>query len=259
MPGNFDEPSHTVREALQAEAPYAEHLGALGAPLATPSSYDAATYLRTLRAMFTEVDAWETTYLHVLRGEDPVFTWISGTSARPALAALGDDLRPRFEAELKQRLRAAYPDSERRRGAAVPSDLLRGSAMSARRVALHHVQVSCPADEEEATRAFWSGVLGLSEVDKPESLRSGGGCWFRAFDVLGRVSAEVHVGVEQDFRPARRAHPALVVDDLAAVAARLAASGHPVDLAERHTFPGHERLHTADPFGNRVEILMPVP
>lgn len=113
VPGNFEEPSHTVRQALEAEPPYARALGTLRTPLARPSSYDATTYLRTLRSMFTEVDAWETTYLHVLHGEDPVFTWISGTSARPALAALDPldgDLRPRFEAELKERLRAAYPD-----------------------------------------------------------------------------------------------------------------------------------------------------
>ncbi len=106
VPGNFDEPSHTIRTALAGEAPYAEHT----AGAAVPSSYDAATYLRALQGLGCQVDAWETTYLHVLHGEDPVFTWVSGTGARPTLQALPDDLRPAFEGELKRRLREAYPD-----------------------------------------------------------------------------------------------------------------------------------------------------
>ena len=106
VPGNFDEPSHTIRTELAAEAPYAPHT----AGAAVPSSYDAATYLRTLQGLGCQVDAWETTYLHVLHGEDPVFTWVSGTGARPTLQALPDDLRPDFEAEFKRRLRQAYPD-----------------------------------------------------------------------------------------------------------------------------------------------------
>ena len=119
---------------------------------------------------------------------------------------------------------------------------------------LHHVQVSCPPGGEEAARSFWV-ALGLSEVDKPETLAGRGGCWFRAYDATGAVSAEVHVGVEPEMTPARKAHPALLVDDLDAVAAALRAAGHPVDDTERHTFPGYVRLHTADPHGNRVELL----
>jgi trans-aconitate 2-methyltransferase len=106
VPGNFDEPSHTIRTQLAAEPPYTPHT----AGAAVPSSYDAATYLRALQGLGCEVDAWETTYLHVLHGEDPVFTWVSGTGARPTLQALPDDLRPQFEAEFKRRLREAYPD-----------------------------------------------------------------------------------------------------------------------------------------------------
>ncbi|MFL6059872.1 MAG: trans-aconitate 2-methyltransferase [Marmoricola sp.] len=106
VPGNFDEPSHTIRRDLAAEEPYAAQTAAV----ATPDAFDAATYLRALTALGCEVDAWETTYLHVLSGPDPVFTWISGTSARPTLEALDEDLRPRFEEELKRRLRAAYPE-----------------------------------------------------------------------------------------------------------------------------------------------------
>jgi trans-aconitate 2-methyltransferase len=108
VPGNFDEPSHTIRRDLAAEAPYVEHT----AGVAVPTAHDAATYLHTLRGLGCEVDAWETTYLHVLHGEDPVFTWVSGTGARPTLQALPDDLRPDFEEEFKRRLREAYPERD---------------------------------------------------------------------------------------------------------------------------------------------------
>jgi trans-aconitate 2-methyltransferase len=110
VPGNFDEPSHAIRDALAAEAPFAEHTVAV----ATPDAHDAATYLAALAGLGCEVDAWETTYLHVLQGRDPVFTWVSGTGARPtlqALEAVDPALRARFEEEFKRRLRAAYPDS----------------------------------------------------------------------------------------------------------------------------------------------------
>ena len=106
VPGNFDEPSHTIRRDLAATPPY----DAQTAGVATPDAHDAATYLRALQPLVASVDAWETTYLHVLRGEDPVFTWVSGTGARPTLQALDETLRPRFEDEFKRRLRAAYPD-----------------------------------------------------------------------------------------------------------------------------------------------------
>lgn len=106
VPGNFDEPSHTVRRDLAADPRYAAHT----AGAAAPASHDAATYLRALQGCGCEVDAWETTYLHVLHGPDPVFAWVSGTGARPTLQALPPDLRPAFEAEFRERLRQAYPD-----------------------------------------------------------------------------------------------------------------------------------------------------
>jgi trans-aconitate 2-methyltransferase len=106
VPGNFAEPSHTIRTDLAADPAYAAHTR--GA--AVPSSHDSATYLDALTGLGCTVDAWETTYLHVLHGDDPVFTWVSGTGARPTLEALPDDLRPRFECEFKARLRAAYPN-----------------------------------------------------------------------------------------------------------------------------------------------------
>lgn len=105
VPGNFQEPSHVLRRELEAEEPYA----ALTRDLPNPASHDPAVYLEALTSLGCAVDAWETTYLHVLQGEDPVLTWISSTSARPVLDALPPDLRPAFEAELRRRLRAAYP------------------------------------------------------------------------------------------------------------------------------------------------------
>src|SRR4051794_23142229 len=114
VPGNFEEPSHTIRRELAAEAPYAEHT----AGAAAPDAFGAARYLQVLRDLGCEVDAWETTYLHVLHGPDPVFTWVSGTGARPTLQALPEELRARFEEEFKRRLREAYP--ERAGGVVLP-------------------------------------------------------------------------------------------------------------------------------------------
>jgi len=107
VPGNFDQPSHTIRAELAATPPYDAYVR----DAAAPSSHDPVTYLQTLTRLGCTVDAWETTYLHVLHGEDPVFTWVSGTGARPTLQALPDELRPGFEREFKARLRAAYPES----------------------------------------------------------------------------------------------------------------------------------------------------
>ncbi len=159
VPGNFGEPSHTIRDQLAAEEPYAAHLGGV----AVPSSHEPVDYLRALQAAGCEVDAWETTYLHVLTGDDPVFTWVSGTGARPTLEALPDDLRPQFEAELRSRLRAAYPDRGHRCRAAVPAGVRGGEGV----VRLHHVQVAIPTGGEDVARRFWVEGLGMSEVAKP--------------------------------------------------------------------------------------------
>ncbi|WP_148613845.1 methyltransferase domain-containing protein [Nocardioides rubriscoriae] len=105
VPGNVGEPSHILRAQLAAEAPYAAHTDGVAVPL----SHDPVTYLDALTALGCDVDVWETTYLHVLRGPEPVFTWVSATGARPTLQALPDELRPAFETELRRRLAAAYP------------------------------------------------------------------------------------------------------------------------------------------------------
>ncbi|MEQ6903176.1 methyltransferase domain-containing protein [Nocardioides sp. YIM 152588] len=105
VPGNMAAPSHALLDALADEEPYAAHTRGV----ARVAAHDAVTYLRALTALGCTVGAWETIYLHVLRGPDPVFSWVSGTGARPTLQALPDDLRPGFEEEYRARLRAAYP------------------------------------------------------------------------------------------------------------------------------------------------------
>ena len=148
---------------------------------------------------------WETTYTHVLSGPDPVFTWVSGTGARPTLQALPDDLRRRFEAEFKRRLAAAYPV---RSDGTVLLPFRRVFAVAQRRVTigmrLHHVQVACPRGGEADARRFYGEGLGMTEVDKPAELAGRGGAWFRAYDEDGAVTAELHVGVEEPFAPPAR-------------------------------------------------------
>ncbi|WP_432476591.1 methyltransferase domain-containing protein [Nocardioides sp. GXQ0305] len=106
VPANFDQPSHTIRTELAATAPYADHLR----EVTVPASHPPDAYLDVLARAGLEADVWETTYFHVLTGDDPVFAWVSGTGARPTLQALPEDLRPGFEEEFRARLRAAYPD-----------------------------------------------------------------------------------------------------------------------------------------------------
>jgi len=108
VPGNFEEPSHALRRDLEQDPRFAPHL----TDVAGPSAFDAATYLAALADLGMSVDAWETTYLHVLHGKDPVFDWVVGTGARPTLQALPDDLRAQFEDRYRRALRAAYPVQE---------------------------------------------------------------------------------------------------------------------------------------------------
>jgi catechol 2,3-dioxygenase-like lactoylglutathione lyase family enzyme len=115
---------------------------------------------------------------------------------------------------------------------------------------LHHVQVSCPVGGEDAARAFYARALGLTEVAKPPVLAARGGVWFRQDGV------ELHVGVERDFTPARKAHPAFEVADVEAVAREVEAAGFSV--AWDAELPGFRRFYTADGAGNRVELLQPL-
>jgi trans-aconitate 2-methyltransferase len=105
VPGNHDAPSHALLHGLAADPRFARYTDGV----ARPRSHDPVVYAEALRDLGLTVDAWETTYLHLLHGEDPVFTWISGTGARPTLEALPDDLRKTFVAEYRALLRDAYP------------------------------------------------------------------------------------------------------------------------------------------------------
>ncbi|MFF5025870.1 VOC family protein [Streptomyces collinus] len=115
--------------------------------------------------------------------------------------------------------------------------------------ALDHVQLAAPPGTEDALRAFYTGALGMTEIPKPPVLAARGGCWFRA----GAV--QLHVGVERDFRPAKKAHPGLRVTGIDALAARLTAHGAPVTWDD--DLPGHRRFYSEDPAGNRLEFLQP--
>ena len=114
---------------------------------------------------------------------------------------------------------------------------------------LEHVQLAMPPGAERAARAFYADLLGIPEVPKPAPLAARGGCWFE------RGGLKIHLGVEQDFRPARKAHPALLVTDLAELVRRLEAAGYCADTDE--TLPGYHRCYVDDPFGNRIELMEP--
>jgi len=126
---------------------------------------------------------------------------------------------------------------------------------------LHHVQLMMPTDGHGLARAFWVDAVGLTEVPKPAALAVRGGCWFRAFAPDGSVTVEIHASPTEDFSPALRAHPALLldsVDELEQLAGRIAGGGFEVSWADRDTFDGYVRFHCRDGFGNRVEVLTPV-
>lgn len=115
---------------------------------------------------------------------------------------------------------------------------------------LHHVQLAIPAGGEPECRAFWGGLLGMDELEKPPALAARGGCWFRG------GGAEVHLGVEHDFTPAAKAHPGILVSDLRALAGTLSSAD--VEVTWDGEFPGHDRFYATDPFGNRLEFLEPL-
>ena len=112
---------------------------------------------------------------------------------------------------------------------------------------IDHVQLAMPAGEEERAAAFYDGLLGIPCVAKPPELAVRGGCWFE------RDGLRVHLGVEDDFRPARKAHPALAVSGLEELCVLLEAAGHPVRRTE--DVPGTPQWYVDDPFGNRIELL----
>ncbi|MER6130848.1 VOC family protein [Streptomyces sp. NPDC001815] len=116
--------------------------------------------------------------------------------------------------------------------------------------AVDHVQLAAPPGSEGALRTYYADALGMTEVPKPPVLAARGGCWFEAGEV------RLHLGIERDFRPAKKAHPGLRVTGIEAYAARLTACGAAVTWDGG--LPGHRRFYSEDPVGNRLEFLEPV-
>ena len=113
--------------------------------------------------------------------------------------------------------------------------------------AIDHIQLAMPAGQEAAARAFYGDLLGMDELIKPPVLAKRGGCWFSS------GSVQIHLGVEQDFRPARKAHPALRCRDYDALTAKLRAAG--IATQSDANNPGVTRCYIHDPFGNRIELI----
>jgi catechol 2,3-dioxygenase-like lactoylglutathione lyase family enzyme len=116
-------------------------------------------------------------------------------------------------------------------------------------VAIEHVQLAMPEGGEAAARAFYTGLLGITETPKPPHLAKRGGCWFE------RGALKVHLGVEKAFQPARKAHPAFIVEDIGALKQKLAAAGF--TPREDEPLEGYDRCYVDDPFGNRLEFMEP--
>jgi catechol 2,3-dioxygenase-like lactoylglutathione lyase family enzyme len=114
---------------------------------------------------------------------------------------------------------------------------------------IDHVQLAMPAGAEAEARAFYSGLLGIPEAAKPADLAGRGGAWFEA------GALKIHLGVDADFRPAKKAHPGLLVSDLAGLLLRLEQAG--VKVTRDAALPGYDRAFVSDPFGNRIELLEP--
>jgi catechol 2,3-dioxygenase-like lactoylglutathione lyase family enzyme len=114
---------------------------------------------------------------------------------------------------------------------------------------IHHVQLAIPPGGEEQARAFYGGVLGMRGIKKPAHLEGLGGLWFEC----GESGMQLHLGVEDPFRPAKKAHPAMLVEELPVVETALRVVGRPVSVETQ--LEGFRRFYTEDPFGNRVEIL----
>jgi catechol 2,3-dioxygenase-like lactoylglutathione lyase family enzyme len=114
-------------------------------------------------------------------------------------------------------------------------------------LAIDHVQLAMPPGEESTARHFYADLLGMREIPKPAPLAPRGGCWFAG------GSVQLHLGVEQDFRPARKAHPAIRVVGYAGLLAKLKAAG--VEVIDADDIPNVQRSHIFDPFGNRIELI----
>jgi len=115
---------------------------------------------------------------------------------------------------------------------------------------LDHVQLAIPQNREAEARLFYGSLLGLIEIPKPANLAARGGAWFQC------GSIQVHLGVETDFRPAKKAHPAFLVADLTQLTDKLSQAGYKIKY-DQETIAGYDRAFTEDPFGNRIELMQP--
>lgn len=115
-------------------------------------------------------------------------------------------------------------------------------------LSIDHVQLAMPSGEEEKAREFFINMLGFVELPKPPELAKRGGAWFRSGNV------QLHLGVERDFHPARKAHPAFIVDDLDSLIAKAQSAGYETDISQP-PLDGYKRAHVFDPFGNRIELM----
>ena len=218
------------------------------------------TYLEVLAGLGCAVDAWETTYLHVLAGEDAIVRWASGTGLRPVPAGAAERRGPRgVPGRVPARWSAAaYP--QRPWGTVLPFRRVFVVAQAGRAgmtdrpglVGLHHVQLAAPRGSEDVLRAFYGELLGMTEVPKPPVLAARGGAWFRAGGARAapRRRGRLPPGPQGAPGPAGGGPPGV----------RRAAGGpRRAGGVGRQAFPGYRRCYLHDPHGNRLELLEPLP
>jgi catechol 2,3-dioxygenase-like lactoylglutathione lyase family enzyme len=119
--------------------------------------------------------------------------------------------------------------------------------VTARVTRIDHIQIAAPEGCEPAAREFYGSLLGMKEIEKPPLLRARGGCWFQC------GSQQLHIGVEKNFAPAKKAHPAFAVPDLDEFRRTLASRG--IAVVDDDTIPGTRRFYAEDPWGNRLEFV----
>ena len=248
VPGNFAEPTHALLGTLVGSPRWSR---LFSGDLASPASHDPADYLSVLLGAGLQASAWETTYCQLLQGGDAVLEWMKGTALRPVLTALGVRAPRGVPRRVRRPPARGLPERGLRHGAALPTGLRRRASPGRQRRRRWPASTtpSWPCRREARRRGGLSmqACSAWSKSPKPPVLAARGGCWFKAH------GAEVHLGVEGDFRPAKKAHVGLAVSDVDDMAARLAGAGHRVSWDEE--LAPRRRFFTDDPFGNRIEIL----
>ena len=244
MPGNFDSFSHSLMRSLAESPRWKNSLTGIlrhEDPVGTPEEY-AGLLLRAGLA----ADVWETTYLHVLAGPDPVLEWLRGTGLRPIHAALPPAEVAQFEAEFAAHAARRVPGHAGRHAVPVPARLRRRAQVVI--TGYDHVQVAIPRGGEDVARAFYGRLLGMAEQPKP----AGAGGARRLLVQLRTGGAAPGRRGTRSRRPARRTRPSWSTTS-ARLRDALEAAGHEcVDASGE--IEGVQRFHTFDPFGNRLEF-----